>query len=133
MVLVSVAVQRRRETVGLALIAVTLTTRKTSVDQFGANLSFKDALAFARSRRRTIVDTVSSSCRFNCRSPLASSSASAPSAVLRSSACTCMPGFHTRYTGMPGLNSYSMPGSATCDTGHKALCPVSVYQLRRLL
>ena len=36
-----------------------------------------------------------------------------------------MPGFHTRYTGMPGLNSYSMPGSATCDTGHKALCPVS--------
>ena len=22
-------------------------------------------------------------------------------------------------------NSYSMPGSATCDTGHKALCPVS--------
>eukprot|EP01044_Picomonas_judraskeda_P004387 COSAG03_NODE_385_length_8317_cov_7.240813_6_plen_42_part_00 len=34
-----------------------------------------------------------------------------------------MPGFHTRYTGMPGLNSYSMPGSATCDTGHKALMP----------
>ena len=33
---------------------------------------------------------------------------------------SCMPGFHTRYTGMPGLNSYSMPGSATCDTGHKA-------------
>ena len=31
-----------------------------------------------------------------------------------------MPGFHNRYTGMPGLNSYSMPGSATCDTGHKA-------------
>ncbi len=30
-----------------------------------------------------------------------------------------MPGFHNRYTGMPGLNSYSMPGSATCDTGHK--------------
>ena len=39
--------------------------------------------------------------------------------------CTCMPGFHNRYTGMPGLNSYSMPGSATCDTGHKGLCPVS--------
>ena len=37
----------------------------------------------------------------------------------------CMPGFHNRYTGMPGLDSYSMPGSATCDTGHKALCPVS--------
>jgi hypothetical protein len=42
-----------------------------------------------------------------------------------------MPGFHTRYTGMPGLNSYSMPGSATCDTGHKALCPVSRRVVRR--
>ena len=36
-----------------------------------------------------------------------------------------MPGFHNRYTGMPGLNSYSMPGLANCDTGPKALCPVS--------
>ena len=36
-----------------------------------------------------------------------------------------MPGFHNRYPGMPVLNSYSMPGSATCDTGRKALCPVS--------
>ena len=34
-----------------------------------------------------------------------------------------MPGFHNRYTGMPGLISYSMPGSATCDTGHKGLMP----------
>eukprot|EP01044_Picomonas_judraskeda_P007076 COSAG03_NODE_740_length_6025_cov_34.742491_5_plen_66_part_00 len=34
--------------------------------------------------------------------------------------------FHNRYTGMPGLNSCSMPGSATCDTRHKALCLVSM-------
>ena len=38
---------------------------------------------------------------------------------------TCMPGFHNHYTCMPGVNSYSMPGLANCDTGHKALCPVS--------
>ena len=44
-----------------------------------------------------------------------------------------MPGFHNRYTGMPGLNSYSMPGLANCDTGHKALCPVSIraHRLKR--
>ena len=41
-----------------------------------------------------------------------------------------MPGFHNRYTGMPGVNSYSMPGLANCDTGHKALMPgVSVQKL----
>eukprot|EP01044_Picomonas_judraskeda_P002301 COSAG03_NODE_160_length_11366_cov_10.057518_10_plen_143_part_00 len=36
---------------------------------------------------------------------------------------TCAPGFHNRCTGMPGLNSYSMPGPTTRDTGHKALMP----------
>ena len=40
-----------------------------------------------------------------------------------------MPGFHNRCTGMLGLNPYSMPGSATCDTGHKASCPVSAAGL----
>ena len=43
-----------------------------------------------------------------------------------------MPGFHNHYTCMPGVNSYSMPGLANCDTGHKALCPVSEEAYRRL-
>ena len=47
---------------------------------------------------------------------------------------TCMPGFHNRYTGMPGVNSYSMPGLANCDTGHKGLMPgVSAPPLYRIV
>ena len=47
----------------------------------------------------------------------------APTSVTPGHPESCMPGFHTRYTGMPGLNSYSMPGPTTRDTGHKALMP----------
>ena len=43
-----------------------------------------------------------------------------------------MPGFHNHYTCMPGVNSYSMPGLANCDTGHKALCPVSLLLVLEL-
>ena len=40
-----------------------------------------------------------------------------------------MPGFRNRCTGMPGLNSHSMPGSATRDIRHKG--PYARCQQRR--
>ena len=43
-----------------------------------------------------------------------------------------MPGFHTRYTGMPGVNSYSMPGLANCDTGHKGALMPGVSSAERI-
>ena len=36
-----------------------------------------------------------------------------------------MPGFITLTPSMPSSTTYSMPGLLACDTGHKALCPVS--------